>query len=156
MGTVIRNTPLWRERHQLLRSLPGVGLVLSSTLLVHLPELGRLNRKQIGALAGLAPLTVKALTRAAAAASGGGRAELRLVLCHRRGNPQQFLHQSFLLAAAPQRQAKPGLTAGMRKPLVILDAMLRTKTHWQTSALATSSSTVSPLAGALNTVAASP
>jgi hypothetical protein len=54
------------------------------------------------------------------------------------------------------KHAKPALTPGMRKPLVILDAMLRTKTHWQTSALATSSSTVSPLAGALNTVAASP
>src|ERR1700720_2618576 len=55
LGELIRDTPLWRERDELLRSVPGVGKVLSSTLLAHLPELGALNRKQIAALAGLAP-----------------------------------------------------------------------------------------------------
>jgi transposase len=55
LGELIRNTPLWRERDELLRSVPGVGKVLSSTLLAQLPELGMLNRKQIAALAGLAP-----------------------------------------------------------------------------------------------------
>ena len=55
LGTMIRETPLWRERDELLRSVPGVGQVLSSTLLAQLPELGTLNRKQIAALAGLAP-----------------------------------------------------------------------------------------------------
>src|ERR1700719_458843 len=55
LGELIRETPLWRERDELLRSVPGVGKVLSSTLLAHLPELGALNRKQIAALAGLAP-----------------------------------------------------------------------------------------------------
>ena len=55
LAEMIRDTPLWRERDELLRSVPGVGKVLSSTLLAHLPELGALNRKQIAALAGLAP-----------------------------------------------------------------------------------------------------
>jgi transposase len=55
LGELIRDTPLWRERDELLRSVPGVGKVLSSTLLAQLPELGMLNRKQIAALAGLAP-----------------------------------------------------------------------------------------------------
>lgn len=88
VGTMIRNTPLWREGHQLLRSLAEVGLVLSSTLLAHLPELGRLNRKQIAALAGLAPLTVKALTRAAAAASGADAPSSGVSSHgHRRGSP---------------------------------------------------------------------
>src|SRR5437899_12636500 len=55
LAELIRETPLWRERDELLRSVPGVGKVLSSTLLAQLPELGMLNRKQIAALAGLAP-----------------------------------------------------------------------------------------------------
>ena len=55
LGELIRDTPLWRERDELLRSVPGVGKVLSITLLAQLPELGMLNRKQIAALAGLAP-----------------------------------------------------------------------------------------------------
>ena len=55
LADLIRNTPFWCERDELLRSVPGVGRVLSSTLLVHLPELGMLNRKQIAALTGLAP-----------------------------------------------------------------------------------------------------
>src|SRR5450759_3861355 len=60
LAELIRNTPLWRERDELLRSVPGVGKVLSSTLLAQLPELGMLNRKQIAALAGLAPFNRKA------------------------------------------------------------------------------------------------
>jgi transposase len=55
LAELIRDTPLWRERDELLRSVPRVGKVLSSTLLAQLPELGMLNRKQIAALAGLAP-----------------------------------------------------------------------------------------------------
>jgi transposase len=55
LADLIRDTPVWRERDELLRSVPGVGKVLSSTLLAQLPELGMLNRKQIAALAGLAP-----------------------------------------------------------------------------------------------------
>src|SRR5271167_3847475 len=71
LGELIRNTPLWRERDELLRSVPGVGKVLSSTLLAQLPELGMLNRKQIAALAGLAPhLTATVEACAAVVVSG--------------------------------------------------------------------------------------
>jgi transposase len=55
LAALVRETPIWREHDELLRSVPGVGQVLSTTLLAHLPELGALNRKQIAALAGLAP-----------------------------------------------------------------------------------------------------
>ncbi len=55
LAGLVRETPIWRERDELLRSVPGVGKVLSTTLLAHLPELGALNRKQIAALVGLAP-----------------------------------------------------------------------------------------------------
>src|SRR5271167_143818 len=55
LAALVRATPIWRERDELLRSVPGVGKGLSTTLLAHLPELGALNRKQIAALAGLAP-----------------------------------------------------------------------------------------------------
>src|SRR5580704_8915187 len=55
LAGLVQETPIWRERDELLRSVPGVGKVLSTTLLAHLPELGALNRKQIAALAGLAP-----------------------------------------------------------------------------------------------------
>src|SRR5271166_4668733 len=70
LAGLVRETPIWRERDELLRSVPGVGKVLSTTLLAHLPELGALNRKQIAALAGLAPLTATAVTFAAAVVSG--------------------------------------------------------------------------------------
>ena len=73
LAEMIRDTPLWRERDELLRSVPGVGKVLSSTLLAHLPELGALNRKQIAALAGLAPFNRDSGSlHGAAAVSGAG------------------------------------------------------------------------------------
>src|SRR5215469_1573832 len=80
LGTMIRNSPLWRERDDLLRSVPGVGPVLSSTLLAQLPELGRLNRKQIAALAGLAPFNRDSGSLHGTRCIWGGRAEVRRVL----------------------------------------------------------------------------
>src|SRR6266567_8892253 len=80
LGTMIRGTPLWRERDELLRSVPGVGNVLSSTLLAHLPELGALNRKQIAALAGLAPFNRDSGSLRGSRCIWGGRAQVRRVL----------------------------------------------------------------------------
>src|ERR1700730_15242897 len=80
LGELIRDTPLWRERDELLRSVPGVGKVLSSTLLAHLPELGMLNRKQIAALARLAPFTRDRGTSHGSRCIWGGRAQVRRVL----------------------------------------------------------------------------
>jgi transposase len=80
LGELIRNTPLWRESDQLLRSVPGVGKVLSSTLLAQLPELGMLNRKQIAALAGLAPFDRDSGRMRGSRCLWGGRAQVRRVL----------------------------------------------------------------------------
>jgi transposase len=80
LAELIRDTPLWRERDELLRSVPGVGKVLSSTLLAHLPELGLLNRKQIAALAGLAPFNRDSGSLRGSRCIWGGRAQVRRVL----------------------------------------------------------------------------
>src|ERR1700676_5396037 len=80
LAEMIRDTPLWREGDELLRSVPGVGKVLSSTLLAHLPELGALNRKQIAALAGLAPFNRDSGSLHGSRCIWGGRAQVRPVL----------------------------------------------------------------------------
>jgi transposase len=153
LGTMIRDTPIWRERDELLRSVPGVGSVLSRTLLAHLPELGELNRKQIAALAGLAPFNRDSGSLHGSRCIWGGRAEVRRVLYMAavagiRSNPS--IKTFYLRMRGSGKHAKPALTACMRKLLVILNAMLRNKTHWQIPALASSPSTISPLAGAVS------
>jgi transposase len=153
LGTMIRDTAIWRERDELLRSVPGVGTVLSRTLLAHLPELGKLNRKQIAALAGLAPFNRDSGTLRGSRCIWGGRAEVRRVLYMAtvagvRSNPA--IRTFYLQLRARGKHAKPALTACMRKLLVIVNAMLRNNTHWQTPVLATSASTISPLAGAVS------
>jgi transposase len=153
LGTMIRGTPLWRERDELLRSVPGVGNVLSSTLLAHLPELGALNRKQIAALAGLAPFNRDSGVLRGSRCIWGGRAQVRRVLyiatvAGIRSNPA--IRTFYLRLRAGGKHAKPALTACMRKFLVILNAMLRNKTHWQTPALDSSNILLSPLLGAVS------
>ena len=152
LAELIRDTPLWRERDELLRSVPGVGKVLSSTLLAQLPELGMLNRKQIAALAGLAPFNRDSGTLRGSRCIWGGRAQVRRVLYMAtvagvRSNPT--IRAFYLRLRAKGKHAKPALTACMRKFLVILNAMLHNKTHWQTPAL-TSPSSLSPLLGAVS------
>ena len=153
LGELIRNTPLWRERDELLRSVPGVGKVLSSTLLAQLPELGMLNRKQIAALAGLAPFNRDSGSLRGSRCIWGGRAQVRRVLYMAtvagvRSNPT--IRTFYLRLRANGKHAKPALTACMRKLLVILNAMLHHKTHWQTPALTYPSSSLSPLPGAVS------
>jgi transposase len=80
LGELIHNTPLWRQRDEVLRSVHGVGKVLSSTLLVQLPELGMLNRKQIAALASLAPFNRDSGNMRGSRCFWGGRAQVRRVL----------------------------------------------------------------------------
>jgi len=152
LGELIRDTPLWRERDELLRSVPGVGKVLSSTLLAHLPELGALNRKQIAALAGLAPFNRDSGTLRGSRCIWGGRAQVRRVLYMAvvaavRSNP--VIKNFYTQLRARGKYPKSALTACMCKLLVILNAMLHNKTHWQTPALASSTSALSPFLGAV-------
>ncbi len=149
LAGVVRETPIWRERDELLRSMPGVGKVLSTTLLAHLPELGALNRKQIAALAGLAPFNRDSGSLRGSRCIWGGRAQVRRVLYMAvltavRSNPviKNFYAQLRERGKCP----KSALTACMRKLLVILNAMLHNQTPWQTPALA-SYSTLAPLLG---------
>jgi transposase len=149
---LIRDTPLWRERDELLRSVPGVGKVLSSTLLAHLPELGALNRKQIAALAGLAPFNRASGSLHGSRCIWGGRAQVRRVLYMAmiaaiRSNP--VIKDFYAELRASGKYPKSALTACMRKLLVILNAMLRSKISWQTPALASSTAPLFPLLGAV-------
>ena len=153
LAELTRNTPLWRERDELLRSVPGVGKVLLSTLLAQLPELGMLNRKQIAALAGLAPFNRDSGKLRGSRCIWGGRAQVRRVLYMAtvtaiRSNP--IIKAFYLRLRANGKHAKPALTACMRKFLVILNAMLHYKTHWQTPALISPTSSLSPLVGAVS------
>jgi transposase len=137
LGFFLKQSPLWREKDALLRSVPGVGPILSLSLLAGLPELGTLNRKQIAALVGVAPLNRDSGTFRGKRLVWGGRAAIRAVLymgtlVATRYNPIiKTFYQRLIAAGKPQKVA---LTACMRKLLTILNAMVMTKTHWKTMA----------------------
>lgn len=134
LGDMIRRSPAWRERDDLLQSVPGVGRVLSLTLLAELPELGRLSRKQIAKLAGVAPLARDSGTLHGRRFVHGGRAGVRAVLymgalvATRRNPAIRALYARLLAAGKPKKVA---LVACMRKLLTILNAMARTNAPWQ-------------------------
>ncbi len=134
LGDTLRQSPLWREQEQLLRSVPGVGPVLSLTLLAQLPELGTLSRKQIAALVGVAPLHRDRGTRRGKRTVWGGRATVRAALymgalVASRWNPVlRTFYQCLCAAGKPKKVA---LTACMRKLLTLLNAMLKHSTPWQ-------------------------
>lgn len=135
LAQAIRESPVWREKDDLLRSTPGVGPVLATTLLAGLPELGTLDRKQIAALVGVAPLNRDSGTLRGKRTIWGGRAHVRAVLymsavVAARCNPviRAFYHR---LCAAGKAK-KVALTACMRKLLTILNAMMRHRTPWRT------------------------
>ena len=118
----LRQSPVWREKDDLLRTVPGVGPQLSLTLLAHLPELGTLDRKQIAALVGVAPYNRDSGTRRGKRAVWGGRSRVRAVLYRgalvaSRHNPAiRDFYQRLLAAGKPKKVA---LVASMRKLLVI-------------------------------------
>jgi transposase len=105
LAALIRDTPRWRERDELLRSVPGVGKVLPSTLLAQLPELGMLNRKQIAALAGRTPFNRDSgkLPRQPLYLGRTRPGPARPVYGYGGGRSQQSRHQNLLSAAACQR-----------------------------------------------------
>ena len=76
----VRGSPAWREKEDLLASVPGVGPIIARTLIAELPELGTLDRRQIAALAGLAPWTRQSGQWRGKSFIGGGRASVRSVL----------------------------------------------------------------------------
>lgn len=129
----IRNSPAWREKDDLLRSVKGVGPVTVTTLLSDLPELGQLNRKQIAALVGVAPFNRDSGKMHGKRAIWGGRACVRTALymatlSASRTNPVIKAHYEHLIAVGKLK--KVALVACMRKLLTILNAMMRSKTSW--------------------------
>jgi transposase len=134
LETVLRSSPLWRENDDLLQSAPGIGPVCARTLLLELPELGTLNRRQIAALVGVAPLNCDSGTLRGRRAIWGGRAHVRTVLymgtlVATRFNPRIKTFYERLLAAGKVK--KVALTACMHKFLTILNAMLKYRKPWQ-------------------------
>jgi transposase len=130
----IRASPVWRETEDLLRSVPGIGPITAFTLIADLPELGRLTRRKIAALVGVAPFNRDSGTLRGRRMVTGGRAPVRRVLymatvTATRRNPAIAAFYQRLRAAG--RPAKVALTAAMRKLLTILNAILRDHRSWQ-------------------------
>ena len=134
LDDTIRSSPIWRERDNLLQSVPGIGDVTAYTLLADLPELGRLDRRKIAALVGVAPLNRDSGHWRGRRTIAGGRPAVRSVLYMAtltavRFNPALAHFYQRLVAAG--RPKKVALTAAMRKLLTILNAMLRDQRPWQ-------------------------
>ena len=133
LGTMIRQSPAWRERDELLQSVPGVGPVMSRTLLADLPELGRLSRREIAKLVGVAPLSRDSGTMRGRRFVQGGRAPVRAVLymaalvATKRNAVIRAFYQRLVAAGKPKKLA---LVACMRKLLTILNTMARTGQRW--------------------------
>lgn len=130
----IRKSPLWREQEDLLRSVPGVGPVLSRTLLAELPELGKLTHKELSALVGVAPFNRDSGAMRGKRMIFGGRPSVRAALymgalVGMRHNPKLNCFYERLRKAG--KPAKVAITACMHKLLIILNAIIKTKIPWQ-------------------------
>lgn len=131
---MLKASSLWREYDAILQSTPGVGPVLSRTLISQLPELGDLNRKEIAALVGVAPFNRDSGTWRGRRTIWGGRASVRAVLymstlVATRHNPVVREFYERLLASGKVK--KVALVACMRKLLTILNAMIKNQQPWQ-------------------------
>lgn len=134
LTATVRQSPVWREQDNLLRSVPGVGQVLSVSLITGLPELGTLSRRQIAALVGVAPLNRDSGMFRGKRIVWGGRAHIRSVLymaalSASRTNPAISRFYRRLVEAG--KKPKVALTACMRKLLSILNAIMKTRKPWQ-------------------------
>lgn len=130
----IQASPVWRAQEDLLRSFNGIGPVNARVLLVELPELGTLDRKQIAALVGLAPIARDSGQHRGRRSIAGGRGQVRAslymatVAAIRANAVIRAFYQRLREAGKP---AKVAIVACMRKILTILNAMVRTQTRWQ-------------------------
>ena len=133
LGEMVKQSPVWRERDELLQSVPGVGPVLSRTLLADLPELGQLSRRQIAKLVGVAPLSRDSGTMRGRRFVQGGRATVRGVLymaalvATRRNTTIRTFYERLVVAGKPKKLA---LVACMRKLLTMLNTIVRTHVRW--------------------------
>ena len=131
---IIRNSPVWREKDDLLRSVKGVATVTSTTLLALLPELGTLNRAKIGVLVGVAPMNRDSGKRKGSRRCWGGRGTVRAVLymatmAAARFNP--VIRAFYQAKLTEGKLPKVALVAAAHKLLTILNAILKTGNPWQ-------------------------
>lgn len=137
----VQGSDIWREKEKLLASVPGVGPVIARTLLAEMPELGRLDRREIAALAGLAPWTRQSGQWRGKSFIGGGRASVRAVLfmgaitAARHNTILKAFHQRLIDAGKPKLVA---LVAVARKLLTILNAIIRSRQAWKSDVHAAS------------------
>ena len=134
LAAAIQAEPAWKERHDLLRSVPGVGPVLATTRLAALPELGALTRREIARLAGVAPLNAASGTLRGKRRGWGGRSSVRAardlgtLVATRYNAPRRAFYTRLCAAGKPQQLA---LTACMRTLRTIRNAMLQHQPPWQ-------------------------
>ena len=134
IGGAIERSPVWRVQDDLLRSVPGIGPIVARTLLAELPELGRLGRRTIAALVGVAPMNRDSGQWRGRRMIGGGRASVRAALymaalvASRHNAALRTFYQRLRAAGKP---AKVALVAVMRKLLTILNAMMKHQSRWQ-------------------------
>lgn len=139
LGKRIKANSKWRAKDEVLRSVKGVGDVMSRTLMALLPELGTLDRKQIAALVGVAPFNNDSGSKRGRRSCWGGRAAVRAVLymaaiVAARHNPSIAAVYQRLISRG--KVVKVALVACMRKLLTMLNAMVRDGQPWRPSALA--------------------
>jgi transposase len=137
---LVRASSVWREQENLLRGVPGIGPTTAFTLLAELPELGRLSRKEIAALVGVAPLNCESGTLRGRRVVWGGRARVRTALymaalVATRHNP--VIRAFYQRLCATGKPKKVALVACMHKLLLILNAILRQRTPWRAPLAAT-------------------
>lgn len=136
LDDTLKQSPIWKEKDDLLQSTPGVGKQTARTLLALVPELGTVSAAEIGKLIGVAPFNRDSGQFRGKRRISGGRSRVRAVLymsalVATRYNPViKTYYRKLLEAGKPKKVA---LVACMRKLLVILNAMIKTGTRWQTS-----------------------
>lgn len=143
IGTAIQASPVWRVHEDLLRSVPGIGPTTGRTVLAELPELGRLNRRAIAALVGVAPFNCDSGAHRGQRHIWGGRASVRATLymaavTASRYNPVLKVFYRRLRDAG--KPAKVALVATMRKLLTIVNAMLKHQASWDANVASTPAS----------------
>jgi transposase len=132
----IEESPVQREKYQILQSVPGVGPNLATTIIISFPELGTINGKQAASLSGVAPLNRDSGTKRGKRSIWGGRPQVRAVLymatlVATRFNPA--IRQFYTRLVASGKAKKVALVACMRKLITILNSMLKHRTFWSFS-----------------------
>lgn len=133
LGKMLSSSPLWRAKDNLLQSIPGVGALTSLTMLSRCAELGQLNRREIAALGGTAPLAHDSGTHRGKRFIWGGRADVRAVLYMASVSAMRFNPPIKAFAQRLKASGKPAkvvIVACMRKLLTIMNAMLKSGTPW--------------------------